>query len=236
MLIWEVIKDVFKKFYDSLFFFIFFSLIMFLLISPIVFLVLNSIFMGVFLPYLLPLFLVGPIILSGLRLVDLRYNEGRGTLRQIFTGLPGVFINGLTGFIYSALIYLILYVALNFYLVRVEEGFLMMALTALVAYFILFFTMTQMFFWGISAIREEMGFIRRMKYSLLIPLDNIIQAFLWLMVQLAFIVALFIVTPGLPVLFFSLTGLLVIAGTRKLLAPYISDAEGTEGADNTVER
>ena len=112
----------------------------------------------------------------------------------------------------------------------------MMALTALVAYFILFFTMTQMFFWGISAIREEMGFIRRMKYSLLIPLDNIIQAFLWLMVQLAFIVALFIVTPGLPVLFFSLTGLLVIAGTRKLLAPYISDAEGTEGADNTVER
>ncbi len=235
MLIWKIIKDVFLNFYDSLFFYIGLSILWFLLVSPIIFLAINAFAAEQILIYfLLPVILLGPFILSGLKLVNRRYCKETAKLRQFLTGIPSSFLPGLAGIFYGGAIYIILFIALNFYLARLEESFLMVILTALVAYFIIFFTITQMFFWGLTAVRGTIGFKQRVKYSLLIPLDNIIQATLWFLVQMAISGLLFVVLPGIPILFFSFSSLLIIIGTRKLVAPYL-DADFAQESQETQE-
>lgn len=224
MLIWKIIKEIFYNFYDSLFFYIGLSILWFLLASPIIFLAINAFAAGqIYFYFLLPMILLGPIILSGLRLVNNKYSKSGAKLRQFLTGLPGAFLPGVAGIFYGGTVYIVLFVALNFYLARMEESFFIVVLTALVAYFILFFTITQLFFWGLTAIKKEISFWQRIKYSLLIPLDNIIQATLWLILQLTFAGVLFILTPGFPILFFSLSSLLIVIGTRKLVEPYLEN-------------
>ncbi len=220
MVFLDIVKAVFREFYSSLFFYIFLSFIWFLLSTPIIFLGLNSLLGGVNLLFLLPALLLGPIFLSGLKTVSCRTGEKGARLRQIFTELPGSFISGLVGIIYAGIFYAVFYVAFNFYLVRAENNFFMMVLAVLVLYFALVFTISQMYFWGLSALRPELSFWEKVKYSFLLFIDNLIQSFLWLMGLLGIVALLLIITPGLPVLFFSLTSLLIIVGTRKLSDPY----------------
>ncbi len=224
MLIWKIIKGIFYNFYDSLFFYIGLSILWFLLSSPIIFLAINAFAaQQIHVYFLLPVILLGPIILSGLRLVNRKYSKTGAKLRQLFTGLPSSFLPGLAGILYGGVVYVVLFIALNFYLARLEESFVMIILMVMVAYFLLFFTISQMIFWGLTAVKSDINFWQRIKYSLLIPLDNIIQATLWLMVQVLFSGILFVVLPGIPILFFSLSSLLIVIGTRKLVEPYLEN-------------
>lgn len=224
MTFWNIIKDAFKKFYESLFFNIIISLIWFAFSAPIMFLALNAFRpQGITFPLLIPLLLIGPFTISGMTVIDKKYCREPVKLRQFFTDLPPVFIKGIINMAFAGAVYAVLLIAVNFYLARSGDSFVMLALTALVVYFLLYFTLSQMLFWGLSVVREEMNFLTRVKYSLLIPLDNLFHSAIWLLIQLVLTAGLFILIPGLPVLFFSLTSLLIISGTRKLLDPYVKE-------------
>lgn len=223
MLVVQIMKEVFKTFYGELFKAIILNLICFLLISPIIFLFVNGIYLDFFLPFMLPVFLLGPIVLSGLNLLNNLYRNRGFRFKKIFSIIKKSFLPGLLAIIYTFIIYIILLVDIWFFYVRSDGNLVFLALAALFAYLTVFFSITQLYFWGLMVYANEIKFWTRIKRSFFLAFDNILQSFFWLAIVLV-ITGLFIYfTPIFPALYFSITGFTIIIGTEKFLNTYKED-------------
>jgi len=220
LLVVQIMKEVFKTFYSGLFKAIILNLVCFLLISPIIFLFVNGIYLDFFVPFMLPVFLLGPIILSGLNLLNKIYRKEDFKLKKILSIIKESFLPGLLAIIYTIIIYIILLVDVWFFYVRSDGNLVFLALAALFAYLTVFFSITQLYFWGLMVYGNEIKFWTRIKRSFFLAFDNILQSFFWLAIILV-ITGLFIYfTPIFPALYFSITGFTIIIGTDKFLNTY----------------
>ncbi len=230
MFAWKLIKQVFGCFYDNLFFLIFFNILWFILVFPLLFLSFQGMVMG-FLLLLLSLIPVGPLFLSGLKVLDRLAAGEKARFRDLFLNLKESFLPGLTGFIYSLAVYLILIVDIYFFYRRIEQSYLMIPLVVIIFYLIIFFSMSQLYFWGINVREAEKSLWQRIKKSLLLVLDNMLASFLWLMFVISFTALLLVILPGIPILFFGLIGLTIMIGNRMIMQQYTEEKAGKEGDD-----
>jgi len=228
---WKLIKQVFGCFYDNLFFLIFFNILWFILVFPLLFLSFQGVVMG-FLLLLLSLIPVGPLFLSGLKVLDQLAAGEKARFRDLFLNLKGSFLPGLTGFIYSLAVYLILIVDIYFFYNRIEQSYLMIPLAVIIFYLIIFFSMSQLYFWGLNVRETEKSLWQRIKKSLLLVLDNMLASFLWLMFVISFTALLLVILPGIPILFFGLIGLTIMIGNRMIMEQYKEERAGKEGDDS----
>ena len=231
MFAWKLIKEVFSCFYDNLFFLIFFNILWFVLVFPLLFLSFQGLVMGFFL-LLLTLIPVGPLFLSGLKVLDRLAAGEKARFRDLFLNLKKSFFPGLIGFIYSLIVYLILIVDIYFFYTRIEQSYLMIPLAVIIFYLIIFFSMSQLYFWGLNVREREKSLWQKIKKSLLLVLDNMLASFLWLMFVISFTALLLVILPGIPILFFGLIGLTLMIGNRMIMQQYSEDKAAEEGDDN----
>lgn len=231
MFVWKLIKKVFSCFYDNLFFLIFFNILWFVLVFPLLFLALQGLMLG-FLLLLLSLIPVGPLFLSGLTVLDNLAAGEQARFRDLFLNLKKSFFPGLIGFIYSLIVYLILIVDIYFFYTRIEQSYLMIPLAVIIFYLIIFFSMSQLYFWGLNVRERGISLWQKIKKSLLLVLDNMLASFLWLMFAISFTALLLVILPGIPILFFGLIGLTIMFGNRMIMQQYSEDQAAKEGGDN----
>ncbi|GEM_PF-564582 len=220
MLVVQIIKDVFKTFYGGLFKAIILNLIWFILISPIVFLFVNGIYLDFFIPFMLPVLILGPIILTGLNLLNKIYQNEDFSLKEIFSTIKTSFLPGLLAIIYTLAVYIILIIDIWFFYGRSDGNLLFLVLTALFVYLTVFFSITQLYFWGLLVHGRELTLWTKIKRSIFLSVDNILQSFLWLAIVTAITGGFLYLTPIFPALYFSITGLTIIIGTDKFLNTY----------------
>lgn len=220
MLVVQIMKKVFKTFYGGLFKAIILNLIWFLLISPIVFLFVNGIYLDFFIPFMLPVLILGPIILTGLNLLNKIYQNEDFSLKGIFNTVKSSFFPGLLAIVYGIAVYLILIIDIWFFYGRSEGNLLFLVLTALFVYLTVFFSITQLYFWGLLVHGKKLTLWTKIKRSFFLAVDNILQSFLWLAIVMAITGGFLYFTPIFPALYFSITGLTIIIGTDKFLNTY----------------
>lgn len=234
MLVVQIMKEVFKTFYGGLFKAIILNLIGFLLISPIVFLFINGIYLDFFIPFMLPAFLLGPIILSGLNLLNKIYRNEDFNFKKILSTIKKSFFPGLLAIIFTIAVYIILLVDIWFFYVRSEGNLIFLALTALFAYLTVFFSITQLFFWGLMVYGREIKLWTKIKRSFFLSVDNILQSFFWLAIIILITGIFLYFTPIFPALYFSITGFTIIIGTDKFLSTYKEEEYKTLMSDGKL--
>ena len=223
MLVVQIMKDVFKTFYGGLFKAIILNLIWFLLVSPIVFLFVNGIYLEFFIPFMLPVLILGPIILTGLNLLNKIYQNENFSLKGIFIIIKNSFFPGLLAMIYTLVVYVILIIDIWFFYGRSDGNLVFLVLTALFVYLTVFFSITQLYVWGLLVHGNELTLWTRIKRSFFLAVDNILQSFFLLAIVTAITGGFLYLTPIFPALYFSITGLTIIIGTDKLLNSYKED-------------
>ncbi len=216
---WELLKKVFRCFYDNMFFLIFFNILWFIIIFPLAFISFQGILMGLILAAL-ALIPIGPLCLSGLKVLSCLVRGDKARFRDLFLNFKSSFLPGLAAFFYTVVIYVILIVDIVFFYNRIEQTYLMIPLAIIIFYLILFFSMSQLYFWGLTVDYLEFSFWERIKKSLLLVLDNFLESFLWLLFMVAFVTILIVILPSIPILFFGLTGLTIIVGNDMILQQY----------------
>lgn len=234
MLAIDIMKDVFKTFYGGLFKAIILNLIWFLLISPIIFLFVNGLYLDFFIPFMLPIFVLGPIILAGLNLLNKIYQNEDFSFKEIISTIKKSFLPGIMAIIYSLVVYFILLIDIWFFYGRSDGNLLFLGLTALFVYLTIFFSITQLYFWGLLVHGFELKLWTKVKRSFFLAVDNILQSFFWLAIVTAITGGFLYFTPIFPALYFSITGLTIIIGTDKFLNTYNEDEYETIMSDGKL--
>ncbi|MGM0420202.1 MAG: hypothetical protein ACQEQG_04330 [Bacillota bacterium] len=220
MLILTILKEVFKTYYKGLFKVIIINLLWFLLISPIFFFALNGIYLNLYIPFLLPILFLGPLMLIGFNLLFEIYQGESFTWKGFWNIIKGTFLPGLGAIFYSVFIYIVLFVDIYYFYTRADGGFLFLALAALFLYLLIFFSITQLYFWGLMVLGDKLTFWNKIKRSFFLATDNLLQAFLWLAFIILITGVFLYITPLFPAVYFSLFGLTIIVGTKTFLDTY----------------
>lgn len=222
---WTVIKRSFKQFYEHLFLLVLVNIIWFVLVSLSIFvgyagLVANWIF-----PMLIPLILMGPLCLSGLNFSWKAYKTRGVNFKYIFTGIKKYFKRGLLAFLFSIIVYLILMVDFYFFFQRGTDSLLMVIISVIFMYLIIFFSMFQLFFWGLLTIQQGENIKKIIKRSFLLVLHNPGFSILWLLVIIIIGVLLTLTGVGMAVAFMSVMALMILNGVELILEQYGEEGE-----------
>lgn len=220
MAVLNIIKKSFVQFYEHLFKLVLLDLIWFFLTAAGLLIGYAGITNSFLLPVIIPLIFTGPLFLSGLEIADRLILREEVGVKDFFTGIGRYFKRGLLGFLFTSGIYLILIIDLIFFVQRGNKNTVMLVIGIIFFYLIIFFSMMQLYFWGLLTVqdKEKIGII--IKRSFLLTLDNALFAFFLLILIVILTVILIITGVGLPVLFMGLTGLLLSNGTRYTLDQY----------------
>lgn len=220
MAVFNIIKSSFIQFYDHLFKLIFINLIWFLLMIAVLFVGYTGVINQWYLPLIVPLLFTGPFFLSGLHITDKLILSEDTVIKDFFNGIINYFKRGLFAFIFTSVIYLICVIDLIFFVQKGRENVIFLIIGILFIYLILFFSMMQIYFWGLLTIQEEERLMVIIKRSFLLTMDNIIFIFLLLLFLIILTVVLTITGVGLPLLSLVIIGLLICNGTRSTLKKY----------------
>jgi len=218
--VFNIIKSSFIQFYDHLFKLIFINLIWFLLMIAVLFVGYTGVINQWYLPLIVPLLFTGPFFLSGLHITDKLILSEDTVIKDFFNGIINYFKRGLSAFVFTTGIYIILVIDLIFFVQKGRENVIFLIIGILFIYLILFFSMMQIYFWGLLTVQKEERLMVIIKRSFLLTMDNIIFIFLLLLFLIILTVVLTITGVGLPLLFLVITGLLICNGTRFTLKKY----------------
>lgn len=215
---WKIIKKSFADFYKHLFLLGTISLIWFMSVGPLGYLGIGGLFLGQPFTVLLSLILIGPLTIGAYYFTNglIKFAEFR--IRDYFRGFAKFFLRGMLAYWLSLLIFIVLLVDLLFFW---RFGNRILAyLSGLWVYLIVFYLMSQFYFWSLLVETEE-GIGKCLKKSLLMTLDNILYS---LVIFLAFVglLAVGVVTAGvgLAVTFIGFLGILANNATYNLLVKY----------------
>lgn len=220
MVIWQVIRETGVQFYEHLFRYVFLNIIGFLLFLPVIVFGYSGIVSGWYLPLIIPVFFTGPIFLAALHIARRVVEDNELVIKDFFINIKTYFKKGLLGFLYSLAVYAVLIVDLIFFLSRDNGNIWMLALAIIVLYFLLIFSASQLYLWGLLAWREDLSFGKVIKQSFLLILDNLLFSLLWLITMIVFIVIITITAVGIPVLMMGVISLLIINGSKVILETY----------------
>lgn len=231
MAIWQIIKKSFKQLYEHLFLLVLIDIIWFFMVALVLFVGYSGLMANWYLPLIVPLVLLGPVFLSGLHISRRVISRKDFKVTDLFIDLKKYFKRGLLGFLFSAVIYLVLFVDLFFFFRRGTDNVFTLVLAVILLYIIIFFSIMQLYYWGLLTVQSQTGIKIIIKRSFLLTLDNIIFSLLWLLLVLLLSVILTVTGLGLPLLFMGLMGLVVINGTCFILKKYEGNEEGERNSE-----
>lgn len=214
---WQIIKKSCKDFYNHLFLLVGVSLIWFFTVGPLFYVGAGGIFLKQPLLVVMGLIFVGPLTIAGFYLTNqlIRFREAR--LKEFFDGFVRFFLRGMLAYWFNLVILLILVVDLYVFL-NMQNW--MAYLSGIWIYLILFFLMSQIYFWSLLVETEE-GIFKSYKRAVLLTLDNLIYSLaIFFMFLLLFIVGIVTVGVGFAVTFMGFLGILANNATYNLLVKY----------------
>lgn len=220
MEIFSVLKYTFKTFYQDLFKLVLLGMLWFILTAILLFTVFFGLSTGWFIILLVPLFTLGPIFLTALFAVNQIIENKEYSLKRVFSYFKERFWRGFFVCFGTIIIYAVFIVDLRFFLIRGQENIWLLAFAFLFAYLIIYFSVYQAYLWSLLIIQDEKSLKEIMKNALILSLDNILFSLFWFLSILIFTFILAATGVGLPTLFLGLIGILILNGTRKMLAKY----------------
>ena len=220
MEIFSILKSTFKDFYEDLFKLVLLSVAWFIISSVLLFAVFIGLTSGWYLILLLPLLFLGPVFLTSLYGANQILEEGRVAFKSLFSYFKSNFWRGFLVFLASAILYAIFIVDLRFFLLKGQENIWLLAFAFLFAYLLIYFSIYQAYLWGLLIIQGDRPLKDILKNAVIISLDNVIFSLLWFLAIFLLTVILFVIGIGLPAGFIGIVGLLIILGTKEMLAKY----------------
>lgn len=220
MEIFSILKSTFKDFYEDLFKLVLLSVAWFIISSVLLFAVFIGLTSGWYLIILLPLLFLGPVFLTSLYGANQILEEGRVAFKSLLSYFKNNFWRGFLVFLASVILYAIFIVDLRFFLLKGQENIWLLAFAFLFAYLLIYFSIYQAYLWGLLIIQGERPLKDILKNAVIISLDNIIFSLLWFLAIFLLTVILLVIGIGLPAGFIGIIGLLIILGTKEMLAKY----------------
>lgn len=220
MEILSVLKATFKDYYEDLFKLILLSVAWFVLSSVLLFFVLIGMTSGWYLIILLPLIFLGPIFLTSLYGTNQILVEGHIGFKKLWSHFKNNFWRGFITFLITVILYVIFAVDLRFFLIRGQDNLWLLAFGFLFAYLLIYFSIYQAYLWGLLIIQEERPLKDIFKNAVILSLDNVIFSLLWFLAIFLLSVLLTVTGVGLPVGFLGIVGVLILKGTKEILAKY----------------
>lgn len=216
----KVIKESFINLYDQVFKYIMISLscmILFTLPSLLVYFG-NSIYILIIgIIYLLVF--AGPIILSGMNYIYKTIEREYLTIKDFFLGIKTNFKRGIISFLFPAAVYFILIMDIIFFSQR-SENYLMLLISIFFFYLFIFFSIMQIYYWGLLTLEKDEDLRIIIKRSFLLTIDNIFPSLL-IFIMLIIILVLNVVLAFIaPLFLFSLVSIIVILMTSNILKKY----------------
>lgn len=220
MAIISILKAAFINFYRSLFKLALLSTAWFILTSVLLLSALAALSSGGYLIIILPLLFLGPIFLTSLYGAAEILEKGRVSFKSLFSYFKANFWRAFLTFLISIILYLIFLVDLRFFFLKGQENIYLLALAFLFAYLLIYFTIYQLYLWGLLIVQGEKSLKEIFKNALVLSLDNIIFSLLWFLSILILTILLIVIGIGVPAGFIGIIGLLIIIGTKEVLAKY----------------
>lgn len=220
MKIWQVLKKSTSQTYDKLFKFAILNMIWFFLSTIIVYIGYYGLFIRAYYLIVFPIIFLGPFFMGGLMIgIDyIKFNDFN--IKNYFSYIKENFKRGLVGFLFTFLIYLILFVDFVFFLRKGTDSLMMLILASLILYIIIFFSMMQCTFWGYLALNKDLSIKKIIKNSFLTTIDNLIFTFLWFIVVFILSVVLIITGFGIALLLMNFISLMVLHATIEISSKY----------------
>lgn len=220
MEIFSILKSTFKDFYEELFKLVLLSVAWFIISSVLLFAVFIGLTSGWYLILLLPVVFLGPVFLTSLYGANEILEEGRVAFKSLFAYFKNNFWRGFLVFLASVILYAIFIVDLRFFLLKGQENIWLLAFAFLFAYLLIYFSIYQAYLWGLLIVQGDKSLKDILKNAVILSLDNIIFSLLWFLAIFLLTVILFVIGIGLPAGFIGIVGLLIILGTKEMLAKY----------------
>ncbi|MFW5687191.1 MAG: hypothetical protein ACOCUX_00440 [Halanaerobium sp.] len=220
MEIFSILKSTFKDFYEDLFKLVLLSLGWFFISSVLLFAVFIGLTSGWYLVLLLPLIFLGPVFLTSLYGANEILEEGKVAFKSLFSYFKSNFWRGFLVFLISVILYAIFIVDLRFFLLKGQENIWLLAFAFLFAYLIIYFSIYQAYLWGLLIVQGDKSLKNIFKNAVILSLDNIVFSLLWFLAIFLLTVILFVIGIGLPAGYIGIVGLLIIKGTKEILANY----------------
>jgi hypothetical protein len=218
--IFSILKSTFKDFYEELFKLVLLSVAWFIISSVLLFAVFIGLTSGWYLILLLPVVFLGPVFLTSLYGANEILEEGRVAFKSLFAYFKNNFWRGFLVFLASVILYAIFIVDLRFFLLKGQENIWLLAFAFLFAYLLIYFSIYQAYLWGLLIVQGDKSLKDILKNAVILSLDNIIFSLLWFLAIFLLTVILFVIGIGLPAGFIGIVGLLIILGTKEMLAKY----------------
>jgi hypothetical protein len=218
--IFSILKSTFKDFYEDLFKLVLLSVAWFIISSVLLFTVFIGLNSGWYLILLLPLIFLGPVFLTSLYGTSQILEEGRVAFKELFSYFKNNFWRGFLVFLISVILYTVFIVDLRFFLLKGQENIWLLAFAFLFAYLLIYFSIYQAYLWGLLIIQGDRSLKDILKNAVILSLDNIIFSLLWFLAIFLLSIILFVTGIGLPAGFIGIIGILIIQGTKEMLAKY----------------
>ena len=220
LLFWNTIKESFKQFYEYSFKLVFIDLIWFSLSALVGFIGYGGLISGLWILLIIPAVFLGPFFLSGLDITNEVAQGKQIKIPQFLKGIKTNFKRGVKGFLLTAIVYIVIFVDFYYFYQKGIESTFMIIVFGILIYIVLFFSMIQLYFWGLLACRKEDSIMVILKHAVVFSLDNILFAFLWLILVVALTAIMVYFQIVIPAVFMGLIGLVIINGTRLTLERY----------------
>mgnify|MGYP006274314617 CR=1 FL=1 len=229
--IMEMIKRSFRQFYDHIFKLGGVSLLWFLIVAPLSYVGVVGLFLKMPIPFLINLVFVGPLTIGAFYMTNLVIKRREVTIKAFFKGFSDkkYFLKGMFSYWLSLFIAIVLGFDLIFFM---NMTGVFKYITGLWIYLIIFFVVSQFYFWSLLVETED-GIFKSFKKSLLLVLDNPLYSLvLFLAFLLIMVVGVVTVGVGLAITLIGITSIMANNATYNLLVKYDLREEITTSYNN----
>ena len=220
MLFVETVKKIFKRFYGNSFNLVLMNMLWSVFAGMMLVLTIGAIRSGVYIILIIPLFFAGPLLLVGVYLGDMAFDEKMIRFRDLWKGFKKHFKRGLKGFVLPLIIYTILFIDFYFFFNISLDSILLTVLFFVILFITLVFSMMQLYYWGLLIIYPDLGILALVKRSFVLTFDNFMFTFLWFIFLIIILFIFYLVPALLPPLFISFWGTIIASGTKMILYQY----------------
>ena len=214
---WNDFKEYYLKY-------MIFNIIWFFVITFLYFISLRSIYGGNYFILIIPILLGGPLILSGLELV----NNGNFQIKQVLKNLKEKLYTSIIIFVFSAVVYGVLIYDFFFALNKVGNNNLYLVFPVIILYLIIMFNMYQISLWGLIFEKYNLKFFKYLKKAYQNTIDNFLFALIWSLIIFIFIIILVFTRIGAFLFLNSFVSILILNGKDQMLLENESNRESAE--------
>ncbi|MFW5976831.1 MAG: hypothetical protein ACOCQS_02680 [Bacillota bacterium] len=224
--IWNITKKSFSQFYNNLILFIIINLAWFILILILNFIGFYGVYNKIFITIIFFLLPLGPLLVTGLYIVNEIKESREIGWRKIVDFTKGNFKKGIYSFLIMVLLYSVLIIDIYYFFnkfIVMDPGiwsYLLMILNFIIIYILVFFSLMQLYFWGLMIYQNKEGIIILFKKAFLLTMDNLLFSFLWLLLVLISLIIFVFTGFGLLFFFPTFISLIILNGTELILGRY----------------